>query len=196
MVRKNPLGAIEAFKQAFDRENKQVGLVIKMNRSEQSEKDIENIRTKLDGYDNIYFICETLPKTAVNSLTACVDVFVSLHRAEGFGLVMAEAMLLGTPVIATNWSANTEFMNRESACMVDYKKTAIEQDIPPFKKGYHWAEADVAQAAAYMKRLCEDSAFYEQKKAAAGAYIREKTKMQHSVSLLEDRLGKILEERK
>jgi len=54
----------------------------------------------------------------------------------------------------------------------------------------------VAQAAAYMKRLCEDSAFYEQKKAAAGAYIREKTKMQHSVSLLEDRLGKILEERK
>jgi len=87
-------------------------------------------------------------------------------------------------------------MNRESACMVDYKKTAIEQDIPPFKKGYHWAEADVAQAAAYMKRLCEDSAFYEQKKAAAGAYIREKTKMQHSVSLLEDRLGKILEERK
>ena len=196
MVRKNPLGAIEAFKQAFDRGNKQVGLVIKMNRSEQSEKDIENIRTKLDGYDNIYFICETLSKTAVNSLTACVDVFVSLHRAEGFGLVMAEAMLLGTPVIATNWSANTEFMNRESACMVDYKKTAIEQDIPPFKKGYHWAEADVAQAAAYMKRLCEDSAFYEQKKAAAGAYIREKTKMQHSVSLLEDRLGKILEERK
>ena len=76
------------------------------------------------------------------------------------------------------------------------QKTAIEQDIPPFKKGYHWAEADVAQAAAYMKRLCEDSAFYEQKKAAAGAYIREKTKMQHSVSLLEDRLGKILEERK
>ena len=73
-----------------------------MNRSEQSEKDIENIRTKLDGYDNIYFICETLSKTAVNSLTACVDVFVSLHRAEGFGLVMAEAMLLGTPVIATN----------------------------------------------------------------------------------------------
>ncbi len=196
MVRKNPLGAIEAFKQAFDRENKQVGLVIKMNRSEQSEKDIENIRTKLDGYDNIYFICETLSKTAVNSLTACVDVFVSLHRAEGFGLVMAEAMLLGTPVIATNWSANTEFMNRESACMVDYKKTAIEQDIPPFKKGYHWAEADVAQAAAYMKQLCEDSAFYEQKKAAAEAYIREKTKMQHSVSLLEDRLGKILEERK
>ena len=145
---------------------------------------------------NVYTARILVHKTAVNSLTACVDVFVSLHRAEGFGLVMAEAMLLGTPVIATNWSANTEFMNRESACMVDYKKKAIEQDIPPFKKGYHWAEADVAQAAAYMKRLCEDSAFYEQKKAAAGAYIREKTKMQHSVSLLEDRLGKILEERK
>ena len=58
MVRKNPLGAIEAFKQAFDRENKQVGLVIKMNRSEQSEKDIENIRTKLDGY--IFYMRNTV----------------------------------------------------------------------------------------------------------------------------------------
>lgn len=196
MVRKNPIGAIRAFKQAFDKENQKVGLVIKMNRSEQSEKDMADIRTELDGYDNIYFICETLTKTAVNSLTACVDVFVSLHRAEGFGLVLAEAMLVGTPVIATNWSANTEFMDKDTACMVDYKKTALEKDIPPFQKGYYWAEADISQAAAYMKRLFQDLAFYEEKKEAAMQYVKEKLGMQRSVHRLEDRLEKILEERK
>lgn len=196
MVRKNPLGAIKAFQEAFDKEQKDIGIVIKINELEQSEKDIELIRTVLDGYDNIYFICETLTKVEVNSLIACADVFVSLHRAEGFGLVLAEAMLVGTPVIATNWSANTEFMNSDVACMVDYKKVPLEKDIPPFKKGYHWAEADTAQAAEYMKRLYEDQKFYEEKKTRAAGYIREKLGMQRSVRLMENRLREILEERK
>lgn len=196
MIRKNPMGAIEAFKKAFPKDNKQVGLVIKLNATEQSEKDMEYIRSLLDGYDNIYFICTTLTKVEVNSLTACVDVFVSLHRAEGFGLVMAEAMLVGTPVIATNWSANTEFMSEDTACMVDYKMIELEKDIPPFKKGYHWADADTDMAAAYMKKLCEDCVFYADKKDKALKYIQEKVRMKRLTALMEDRLKQILEERK
>ena len=94
------------------------------------KKKIQNV---LDGYTNVYLIEGTLNRDQVNSLTKCVDVVVSLHRAEGFGLVLAEAMLLGTPTIATNWSSNTEFMNKDVACMVDYKLITIERDIPPFK---------------------------------------------------------------
>ena len=63
-------------------------------------------------------MCGQINKTEVNSLLKDVDVYVSLHRSEGFGLVMAEAMYLGTPVIATAWSGNTEFMNDHTACMV------------------------------------------------------------------------------
>ena len=194
MERKNPLGTIEAFKRAFGRNNKKVGIVIKINELEQSEKDIEYIHSVLDGYDNIYIICKTLTKPEINSLTKCVDVFVSLHRAEGFGLVLAEAMLLGTPTIATNWSANTEFMNAAVACMVDYQMITLEKDLPPFKKGYQWADADIDQAAFYMKKLYEEPAFYAHIKEAAAVYVRERLSMQRSADLVRKRLKEILEE--
>ena len=88
-----------------------------------------------------YIICvDMLIKKEVNSLLADVDVYVSLHRSEGFGLVMAEAMYLGTPVIATNWSGNTEFMNNDTACMVGYDLIELDKDYDVFQKGNVWAD--------------------------------------------------------
>ncbi len=107
-------------------------------------------------------MCGQINKTEVNSLLADVDVYVSLHRSEGFGLVMAEAMYLGTPVIATNWSGNTEFMNSDTACMVGYDLIELDRDYDVFKKGNVWADAHVDEAADYMKRLYEDKEFYNQ----------------------------------
>lgn len=193
MERKNPLGTIEAFKRAFDKNNDKVGIVIKINELEQSVRDIDYIHSVLDGYENIYIINKTLTKVEVNSLTKCVDVFVSLHRAEGFGLVLAEAMLVGTPTIATNWSANTEFMNKDVACMVDYKMIEIEKDMPPFKKGYKWADADIDEAASFMKKLYEDQEFYEKIKKNAYDHIRTHLSMERSAELVNSRLLQILE---
>ncbi len=196
MERKNPLGTIEAFKRAFNKDNQDVGIVIKINEIEQNEEDIKYIHSVLDGYENIYIINKTLSKLEVNSLTKCADVFASLHRAEGFGLVLAEAMIVGTPTIATNWSANTEFMNSDVACMVDYKMIEIEKDMPPFKKGYKWADADIDQAAEYMKKLYEDKDFYESIKIKASSYIKKHLSMDRSVKLVNSRLKEILESHK
>lgn len=99
MARKNPVGALDAYKKAFPVEDEHVGLVIKMNNPKQ--EDLEVLREQTKGYQNVYLIAEVLDKPKVNSLIAAVDVFVSLHRAEGFGLVMAEAMLLDTVCVAT-----------------------------------------------------------------------------------------------
>ena len=104
--RKNPLGAVKAFKQAFSAKNQNVGLVIKVNNADEAK--LAKLKKELEDYNNVYMITEVMEKKRTNRLIECVDVFVSLHRAEGFGLVMAEAMMLGTPVIATNWSANVE----------------------------------------------------------------------------------------
>ena len=194
MERKNPLGTLEAFKRAFGKENDEVGLVIKI--SGNAKEDMEKICEFFDGYTNIYFMTEMLTKIEVNSLLRDVDVFVSLHRAEGFGLGMAEAMLNGTPCIATNWSANTEFMDEKSACMVDYQLIELTEDIGPFKAGNRWADADVAQAAEYMKRLYADKAFYDIIKNNALSHINEVLSEERITVMMRERVEAIRKEAK
>ncbi|MGN0408637.1 MAG: glycosyltransferase family 4 protein [Bacteroides sp.] len=189
MERKNPDSVFAAYKEAFGTDNDKVGIVVKIN--EYSKEDIDYIHEALKGYTNVYILSETLTKVQVNSLIKAVDVFVSLHRAEGFGLVLAEAMIAGTPTIATNWSANTEFACPEAACMVDYKMIEIEKDIPPYKKGYHWADADVTQAAGFMKRLYEDREFYESIAKNAKRYVAEKLNMERSTRIVKERVEDI-----
>ncbi|MDO5403151.1 MAG: glycosyltransferase [Eubacteriales bacterium] len=196
MERKNPVGVIEAFKKAYTaddvKKSSNVGLVVKINEPENGARDIAYIKEALKGYENVYFICETLSKVEVNSLIKCADVFVSLHRAEGFGLVLAEAMYVGTPAIATNWSANIEFMNNDVACMVDAKMIEIGRDMPPFKKEYKWADADIGQAADYMRKLYEDKEYYDKIKSGAAMHIRKKLNIENSVDLVKNRLNEIM----
>lgn len=194
MERKNPDSVFAAYRQAFGMDNDNVGIVVKIN--EYSDRDIEYIHKSLQGYKNVYILSDTYTKVQVNSLTACVDVFVSLHRAEGFGLVLAEAMIVGTPTIATNWSANTEFVDGESACLVDYEMIELDRDIPPYKKGYHWADANVGQAAEYMKRLYEDRDFYESIVQNGRRCVAKRLNMERSTRIVKERLEKIRREDK
>lgn len=156
-ARKNPEGAIRAFAKAFSPSEHGVGLVIKA--THESGRALDRLRSLLAGYPNVFILTESYSREKFNSLIRCVDAYVSLHRAEGFGLVMAEAMLLGTPVIATNWSANTEFMNGDTACMVDGPLVELEKDYLPYRAGYRWAAPDEEQAAVWMRKLYEDSGF-------------------------------------
>lgn len=192
MVRKNPVGAIEAYKKAFDVNDDSVGLVIKTSNTDFDK--IESVKKLLEGYKNIYFITEVLEKTAVNSLIKDVDVFVSLHRAEGFGIVMAEAMLVNTVCIATNWSSNIEFMNKDIACMVDYTFVTLEKDASPYRKGSKWADADTDQAAGYMKKLHDDKDFYNTLSTKAKAYIEDKLCMDNITKIINGLVTRIIEE--
>lgn len=190
MERKNPLGALEAYKRAFPEEKPDIGLVIKMNNP--AERDLAVIRAQLEGYRNVYFVTEILEKPQVNSLIACVDVFLSLHRAEGFGLVMAEAMLNGTVCVATNWSSNTEFMNPDVACMVDYKMTELDKDSGPYKKGSRWADPDIAQAAEYVLKLYKDTDYYRRLVKNAKEYIGVRLGRERVSTLLRKRADELL----
>ena len=169
--RKNPLGGVRAYCKAFSPDDRGVGLVIKATHAK--DDDVEQIKDRLNGYHNIFWLTDSYSKAEFNSLIRAVDVYVSLHRAEGFGLVMAEAMLLGTAVIATDWSANTEFMDASTACMVRADVVALSQDYPPYHKGDHWAHPDESEAAEYMRKLYENTTFREALIKAAEKHITE-----------------------
>lgn len=157
MERKNPEGAIRAYQQAFADMPERVGLILKARGL--TERAKKELLAPLAGWPHIFVISEDYPKKKTNSLIRAVDVYLSLHRSEGFGLILAEAMALGTPVIATNWSGNTDFMDSSTACMVEARIIPLEKSFPPFRKGSRWAEPNVDQAADYLKRLYEEPEF-------------------------------------
>jgi glycosyltransferase involved in cell wall biosynthesis len=183
------LGAVHAYKKAFPVEPGDCGLVMKVNHAEPCE--LRRLREALGAYKNIYFISDTLTKVEMNSLIGCADVYVSLHRAEGFGLICAEAMLLGKPVIATNWSANTEFMNADVACMVDCEFVISERDSGSYKKGARWASPDEDQASAYMRRLYEDKPYRNSISKRARAHISETLNLERAARRVRNRIDEI-----
>ena len=160
--RKNPKGVIDAFHQAFGN-NSAVGLVLKINNAYSNPEEVEEVKALkryVQGLENIYIINRTLDRDEVNALIQSVDCFVSLHRSEGFGLVMAEAMYLGKPVIGTNWSGNTDFMHAMNSCPVNYEIVNVGANYP-YGASQVWAEPDVEHAAHFMRKLVSDKAWYD-----------------------------------
>jgi glycosyltransferase involved in cell wall biosynthesis len=156
--RKNPQAALEAFDQAFGGHGGKVALVIKTQNAQLHAADVAALQAKLAGRKDIFWINETLPRQAVYDLQSVCDALLSLHRSEGYGLGPAEAMFLGKPVIATNWSGNTEFMRQDNSLPVNYKLVKLARDIGVYKAGQTWAEPDVAHAASLMQQVVADPA--------------------------------------
>lgn len=159
--RKNPQAAINAFERAFGKDDVSVGLVIKVINSESNPIEMEKLKQKIQGSKNIYLITDFMSRNEVNALINSVDCFVSLHRSEGFGLGLAEAMYLGKPVIGTNWSGNTDFMNEENSCVVDYSLIKVGNDYGPYKADQVWADPDIEQAAYHMRKIVTDREWRE-----------------------------------
>ncbi len=158
--RKNPEGAIEAFKAAFSPNDQSVGLVIKINNANENNNYLIQLKKELADWTNIFFVDEILPRNIFNSLLKNIDCYVSLHRSEGFGLIPAEAMYLGKPVIMTNWSGNVDFMSKDNCCPVKYELIPIKQKIGVYNKGQFWAEPNLHEAANYMKRLVKVNDYF------------------------------------
>lgn len=156
--RKNPKAAIEAFKTAFAGSDlaQDVGLVIKVHSVENNRKAYERLNELLKDLPNVHFIDKTLSREMTYGLMKACDSYLSLHRAEGFGLTVAESMLLEKPVISTNWSATSEFVNASNGCPVAFKLIELEKNHGPYKKGQVWADPDPQDAARHMLDLVKN----------------------------------------
>ena len=159
--RKNPYAALNAFREASKNSNIPMGLVIKVNNSKSDPKQVEKLREETKG-EHVFILEGTMMRNEVYSLINLCDCFISLHRSEGFGLVMAEAMFLGKPVIGTNWSGNTDFMNSENSLLVNYNLIRINEDFGPYKAHQIWADPDIVHAGNHMKTLVENKGLYDQ----------------------------------
>jgi glycosyltransferase involved in cell wall biosynthesis len=156
--RKNPLGAIDAFRLAFG-DDAQARLIVKLShKSEASVELMRRLQEHIGEAPNIRILNRTMRGDEVRDLIASADVFVSLHRSEGFGLPMAEAMQAATPVIATNWSGNIDFMDESCAGLVSSVPVpAIDSQGFFQDRRAVWAEPSISEAAAWLKRLAGDS---------------------------------------
>jgi len=151
--RKNPLAAVRAFKKAFGKGESPL-LLLKCTNGGFDRENYARLEEEAEGY-KVIIIDRYLSRDEIYSLLKLCDAYVSLHRSEGFGLTIAEAMHFGKPVIATNYSANTDFQNEKNSYPVDYQMVEIEKDVGPYRKGNTWADADVDHAAELMRRVFE-----------------------------------------
>ena len=155
--RKNPLAGIAAFKRAFGDRRDQM-LVVKLSGGAADPRAAACITA--EAAHNILIFNETWSRAQVDALLESSDIVLSLHRSEGFGLVPAEAMLRGKPVVATGWSGNMAFMDETSAALVGYELVPVadESGLYGHLPDVRWAEPDIGHAAEWLRRLGDDAA--------------------------------------
>ncbi|WP_395059841.1 glycosyltransferase [Flavobacterium sp.] len=157
LERKNPLNLIKAFKKAFDKQDKSVSLTIKTSRATRFAKEKSKLLEEIDGFENIKIVEKIFEKDTLHNIIKGCDSYVSLHRSEGFGLTMAEAMFFSKPVIATGYSGNLEFMNNENSFLVNYKTCTVDSKIINYDKNTIWSDPDFEHMAELMTSVKENS---------------------------------------
>jgi len=165
LARKNPIGAIDAYIKADPNKITDSLLVVKASHLAGFPEARKIIKEKITEA-NAILIEDHLSPGEMGALLSFADVYISLHRSEGFGLGMAESMYLGKPVIGTAYSGNTDFLNSDTGCPVGYQLRKIERGDfylnpqlayaelhTPKSKNTYWAEPDIEDAVAWIREL-------------------------------------------
>ncbi len=159
LSRKNPAGAVHAFVDAFG-QSSDARLILKLSGR---DAEIEAFTAGLGDVlqqPNIEIMTGHLDDAALSAVYERADALISLHRAEGFGLPMLEALARGIPVVATGWSGNVDFTNASNSLLVPYRLVTVD-DPAAIYQGSQWAEPDIAAAATSLRRLADDDVLYD-----------------------------------
>ena len=156
IARKNPLGLIEAFIKAFPKPfslGNDLGpwLVVKAFNPGATPPDAAAVRDAVAGRPDIVLFEEHLSPEDQRAYISSLDVVASLHRSEGYGLIMLEAMAQGIPTMATEYSGNLAFMSHRNSWLVPAQRITIDESASPYPAGYTWAEPDISSAASTLR---------------------------------------------
>jgi len=162
LSRKNIIGSVKAFKKAFSNKNRNVELVIKTSEAEKhiNDKHWIEVFDAISKDNRIRLINKYYTIDEIWSLNNVIDCYLSLHCAEGFGQNPSNCMLMGKPVIVTNFSGNLDYNNSNNSCLVDYDLVPIGDDDYEYGHNQKWAKADIEHASWFMRKLYNDNLFY------------------------------------
>jgi glycosyltransferase involved in cell wall biosynthesis len=194
LERKNPVGLIEAYRLAFPTADGTT-LVIKVINGDQDILSMERIRIAAADRDDILVLEEYLSHGEIGALMDAADCYVSLHRSEGFGLTMAEAMALGKPVIATRYSGNLDFMDDDNAYLVPWTAASVPEGCYPYPAGARWADPDLDVAARIMRHVFEHPEEARDTGARARSWVTAKHSPAARAHFLKKRFAAIEEDR-
>lgn len=196
LERKNPLGLIKAFTTAFPKADGPA-LIIKTINGDKRCLEMEKLRYAVRGRSDITLMDGYLSQIENGTLTALSDCYVSLHRSEGFGLTIAEAMVLGKPAIATAYSGNLEFMTEENSFLCPCQPAEVGPEREPYPATSHWSEPDVEQAAHLLRHVYSHQEEEVSKRGLRGA---EDIRARHSPAvagpIIRERLAEIRSRRR
>jgi glycosyltransferase involved in cell wall biosynthesis len=186
--RKNPVAAVEAFRRAFGDSPDHL-LVLKVSDADDYPEDMAELAAAIGGAPNVRLEERRFDAPDLLDLIASADCLLSLHRSEGFGLTMAEAMLAGVPVVATDWSGNLDFMDETSALLVPSQMIEAADRRGVYGTGALWADPDVDSAAAHLRSLAERPADFRRMVAAARAMAAARLGLDVYRALMADAIG-------
>ena len=196
MDRKNPAAVVRAFRQAFPLGTEKVQLLLKTMNTELGGTLWQDLLREIGNDPRIVILSKRLSRDEVFGLYVACDVFVSLHRSEGFGRCVAEAMAYGKPVICTNYSGTRDFAREDTACVVNYTLVPVPEGAYPFAEGQVWAEPDIAHATQHMRTLFQDSAYRDRIAAAGQAHVLDNFNEKVVGRLYAERIAEVDRERR
>jgi glycosyltransferase involved in cell wall biosynthesis len=155
--RKNPLAVVEAYVRAFAPDDG-AALLLKSINGDRDLSSLERLRLRIGDRPDIALRDGYVAAAERDALVAACDCYVSLHRSEGYGLTMAEAMALAKPVIGTSYSGNLAYMTPDTSYLVPYTPVTLEDAADPYMPGMEWAEPDIGEAVRLMIHVFENQA--------------------------------------
>ena len=195
MKRKNPLGLIEAFCAAFE-PGEGPRLVIKAINGDHRPAESGRLKLVASQRPDVTVVDRYMSRSHTSALMAHADCYVSLHRSEGLGLTMSESMSLGTPVIATAYSGNLDFMDDSNSWLVPWTPVEVGEGAEGYDRRATWAEPDLVEAARIMRHVWEHQDEARVKGEAAREVILKEHTPGVSGAIMRNRLSQIWSEQR
>jgi len=188
-ARKNPHGAVRAYRYAFEPDSGS-SLVIKSINGDKAPDDRDELVELAGDRPDIRLIDEYMAAEEVDLMLACADCVVSLHRAEGFGIPLARALRSGIPVIATRYGGNLDYMNDENSYLVAHTSTTVPTGTL-YPAGAEWAEPDVDHAATHLRRVFEHADEARERAGVGAAWLAEHYSLERTGAALATELRRV-----